>query len=338
MRIGHIVPLIAKRYINEPTRKRALFLKGKSGIGKSDAVRQASALLAQHIPNWQGVIDQRLSQKEPTDMAGLPYVQDGKTHYARPAFLPEEGTSGIIFFDEITSAAPAVQAAAYQYILDRCLGEHKIPDGWMIVTAGNLTSDRGVTFQIAAPLLNRMCEITVSTVLEDFIQYAIPAGLKPEIASFLHDRSEFLHKFEGKGAIEPFPSPRSWFAVSDDMDLKLQPEDRIELFKGEIGHEAATTFETHLRYFETLPRIADILEGKPVTIPADIGAQYAIGMGIASRVSVATFDNAWKVLEKMGGDIQTLTVKLAYKRDKGMVGSPAFTAWAAANQSAFKRV
>jgi hypothetical protein len=337
MRIGHIVPLTVKRYLNEATRKRAMFLKGKSGIGKSDCVKQASKLLSEHIPNWQGVIDIRLSQKEPTDLCGLPYVDDGKTYYAKPSFMPEEGTCGIILFDEITSAPPAVQAASYQYILDRCLGEHRIPDGWMVMAAGNLTSDRGVTFQIAAPLLNRMCEIEVVTVLDDFINHAIPAGLKPEIASFLKDRPEFLHKFEGKGVIEPFPSPRSWFAVGDTMDLDLRPEDRIEVFKGDIGYEAATTFEVHLRFWETLPRLDDILAGRPTTIPKDVQVQYAIVMGIAARVDAKTFDNAWKVLEHLPKELQTLCVKLAYKRDKGLVASPSFTAWATANQAAFKR-
>lgn len=337
MRIGHIVPMIAKRYTNEQVRKRAVFLKGKSGIGKSDAVRQASALLAEFIPNWQGVIDLRLSQKEPTDLGGVPYVKDGRTHYAAPAFLPQEGTAGIIFFDEITSAPPSIQAAAYQYILDRCMGEHKIPDGWMIVAAGNLTSDRGVTFQIAAPLLNRMCEVEVATVLDDFINYAIPAGCRPEVCSFLKDRGDLLHKFEGKGAIEPFPTPRSWFAVSAMLDLDLNPSDRIELLKGDVGYEAATAFETHLRFYESLPRIEDILEGKPVTISRDINVQYAIVMGIAARVNAKTFDNVWVVLKDLPKEMQTLCVKLAYKRDRGLTASKAFSAFAAANQAAFRK-
>lgn len=336
MRIGHIVPLIAKRYTNAATRNRALFLKGKSGIGKSQTIKQASDLLAQHIPNWQGVIDLRLSQMEPTDLRGIPVEKDGKTHWLAPSFLPEPDTAGFILFDEITSAPPSIQAAAYQYILDRCMGEHRIPDGWMVLAAGNMTSDRGVTFQMAAPLLNRMCEVTVTTVLDDFINYALPAGCRPEVISFLKDRPEFLHKFEGKGAIEPFPSPRSWFAVSDGLSLDLQPADRIEMITGDIGYEAATTFETHLRFWETLPRIEDILAGKTPTIAKDLQIQYAVCMGVAARVTAATFDNAWKTLEHMPRELQTLTVKLAYKRDKGLAAAPAFTAWAAANQAAFR--
>ena len=308
MRIAHIVPLIAKRYTNMATRKRAMFLKGKSGIGKSQTIQQASDLLAQHIPNWCGVIDLRLSQMEPTDLRGIPVERNDKTHWLAPSFLPEPDTAGFILFDEITSAPPSIQAAAYQYILDRCMGEHKIPDGWMILAAGNLTSDRGVTFQMAAPLLNRMCEVEVVTVLDDWINHAIPAGVKPEVVSFLKDRPEYLHKFEGKGAIEPFPTPRSWFAVSDTMDLDLRPEDRIEVFKGDIGYEAATTFETHLRFWETLPRLDDIFAGKAVVIPNDLQVQYAIGMGIAARVDAKTFDNAWSALRSCLRN-QTLVVK-----------------------------
>ena len=49
------------------------------------------------------------------------------------------------------------------------------------------------------------------------------------------------------------------------------------------------------------------------------------------------FDGAWNFLQKMPKDIQTLTVKLAYKRCKTLISSPAFTQWAAKNQDAFKR-
>lgn len=337
MRIGHITPMLAKRYLNEATRKRAVFLKGKSGIGKSDAVRQTSALLAQHVEGWQGVIDLRLSQMDPTDMRGVPSVDSGRTVWNPPAFFPSDGTAGILFLDEITSAPPAIQATAYQLILDRALGGYKLPDGWMIVAAGNLVSDRGVTFQIAAPLLNRMCEIEVATVLDDFLSYAIQAGIRPEVLSFLRDRPDFLHKFEGKGAIEPFPSPRSWEAVSYSMDLDLTPQARVEVFRGDVGHEAAVSFEQHLRVWETMPRLDDIFAGKDVPVPEAMDVRYCVGMGIAARVDETTFDNAWTFLQQLPKEIQTLTVRLAYKRCKSLVKSPKFAAFASANQDAFRR-
>lgn len=337
MRIGHIVPVLAKRYLNDNTRRRAVFLKGKSGIGKSECVHQASALLGEHIENWQGVIDLRLSQMDPTDMRGVPSVENGRTAWNVPDFFPAPGTSGIMFLDELTSAPAALQAAAYQLILDRAIGSYKLPDGWMIVAAGNLTSDRGVTFQIAAPLLNRMCEMQVDSVLDDFLMHAITIGVKPEILSFLKDRPEFLHKFDGKGVIDPFPTPRAWVAVSNSMDLELAPKDRVEMFRGDIGHEAATTFEVHLRLFESMPRLDDILAGKKVKMPEDMTLQYCVAMGIASRVDAKNFDNAWVTLKDMKKELQTLTVKMAFKRDKSISSSKAFVDFATANADAFRR-
>ena len=81
----------------------------------------------------------------------------------------------------------------------------------------------------------------------------------------------------------------------------------------------------------------DILEGRPVKMPKELNVRYCLAMGLATRLSADNFDNAWKFLEQMPGDIQTLTIKLAYRRDKTLTRSPAYTKWAVANQAAFSR-
>ena len=336
MRIGHITPLIAKRYTNEATRRRAMFIVGKSGIGKSECVYQASELLGQHIEGWKGVVDLRLSQMEPTDLKGIPVPdhEAGTTVMFRPNTIPQTG-AGILFLDEITSAPPSIQAAAYEMVLTP---EHYgIPKGWMVVAAGNLQSDRGVTFQMAAPLLNRFNKIEAVTTLDDFIDHAVTRDIAPEVTSFLKSRADYLHKFEGTGVIDSFPSPRSWFAVSDSLALDLRPADRVESFRGDVGHEAAVAFEAHLRVWESMPSLDAILAGKDIDVPEKMDVRYCIAMGLAARVDEKNFDGAWNFLQKMPKDIQTLTVKLAYRRCKALVGSPSFTQWASANQSAFAR-
>ena len=117
-------------------------LWGPPGVGKSQMVAQIAE--RHQVP----VIDIRLSQMEPSDLRGIPFRTDGRVEWAIPALLPDaerHGPSGILFLDEITSAPPAVSAAAYQLILDRRLGEYKIPAGWAIFAAGNRQGDRGVT-------------------------------------------------------------------------------------------------------------------------------------------------------------------------------------------------
>ena len=96
-------------------------------------------------------------------------------------------------------------------------------------------------------------------------------------------------------------------------------------------------FETHLRLFENMPRIDDILAGADVPLPKELNVRYCVAMGLATRLDATNFDNAWKFLQQMPGDIQTMVIKLAHKRDSRITRSKAFTAWAVANQDAFKR-
>jgi hypothetical protein len=334
MRIKHVTPILVKRYMNDAVRRRPVFLRGASGIGKSEVVFQTSKLLSDHITNWVGVVDLRLAQMDPTDLRGIPHVLEGRTAWARPDFLPSEG-AGILFLDEITSAPPAVQAAAYQLCLTP--QDFGVPDEWMVVAAGNRKSDRGVTFNLAAPLQNRLCDIEVTNPLDDWIDHAIAAGVRPEVLSFLRDRSDLLHKFEPTGDIRPFPSPRSWFAVSNTLELEVPTSDRLEMVRGDVGDEAAMLFETHLRLWETLPRIDDIIAGKDVTVPKDISARYCVAMGLASRADQHNMDNIWKYLEQMPGEIQTMTMKLAHTRCRAIDSTAAFTKWALANAAAFGR-
>lgn len=206
----------------------------------------------------------------------------------------------------------------------------------MIMAAGNSKSDRGVTYNIGGPLLNRFNQVEVASTLDDFEEHAITQGIRPEVLSFLRDRPDYLHKFEPTGGeIKPFPTPRSWFAVSDALSLDLPEEVRPECIKGDIGEEAGIAFEAHLRVYGEMPRIDDILEGKPTEVPEKLNVLYCVAMGLATRLDKSNFDNAWKFLQKCPGDVQTLTVKLAYKRDKDLAKSPAFTQWSLQNQGAF---
>ena len=114
--------------------QRPIMMWGAPGIGKSDIVKQ--------IADAEGreVIDIRLPLWEPTDIKGIPYYNSKENNmvWASPAELPTDPKSkAIVFLDELNSAAPAVQAAAYQLILNRRVGQYHLPEGVSIVAAGN---------------------------------------------------------------------------------------------------------------------------------------------------------------------------------------------------------
>ena len=143
-------------------KKRPIFIWGPPGIGKSDIVRQIGDSIEAHV------IDIRLSLWEPTDIKGIPYFdsKQGTMVWAPPSELPDEKMAKkhkqiIVFLDEMNSAPPAVQAAAYQLILNRKVGTYTLPDNVLIVAAGNREADKGVTYRMPAPLANRFVHLEI---------------------------------------------------------------------------------------------------------------------------------------------------------------------------------
>jgi MoxR-like ATPase len=109
--------------------QKPAFVWGPPGVGKSQVVAQVAALLGIRL------IDIRAVLLDPVDLRGLPTVEQGRAAWAIPAFLPEDG-AGILFHDELNATPPLVQAACYQLLLDRVLGEYRLPDGWTLRDCG----------------------------------------------------------------------------------------------------------------------------------------------------------------------------------------------------------
>lgn len=114
-----------------------LHVWGACGVGKSQIVAQVADDLG------YAFLDVRAVQLDPIELRGLPRIAANSTEWVPPKFLPTGGR-GILFLDELTSAPQMTQAGCYQLVLDRRLGEYKLPDGWVVIAAGNPASERGV--------------------------------------------------------------------------------------------------------------------------------------------------------------------------------------------------
>ena len=147
------------------------------------------------------------------DRRGIPFRTDSMVEWAIPRMLPDaerHGSAGILFLDEITSALPAVSAAAYQLILDRCLGEYQVPDGWVIIAAGNRQGDRGVTYAMPSPLANRFTHFNFDINLDDWVLWAHQNQIDERVIGFLRFRPELLFDFDPASDPVAFATPRSW--------------------------------------------------------------------------------------------------------------------------------
>lgn len=346
MQIADIIETITAAYINPVERQRALFLLGPSGVGKSEAVAQARKILSEKIgdPNF-GLIDLRLAYFDPVDFRGVPSVVDGRTQWNPPSFFPKPGTNGILFLDEITSAPPAVQAPAYQITNDRAMGEYHLPDGWMVIAAGNRASDRGVTFNLAAPLLSRMTMIEAESSLDATIDHYITHAVRPEIIAFLKSRPDYLNERDEK--INPdcaklpvgkqFATQRSWMRAAQHY-LDKPPVRRRELLSGAVGERAAADFEAFLRVWETMPSIDEAFKHPDKTkVPTDAASRYAVSVGVSMRLDKKNFGKGIEYLNRLPKEFCALAVKLAYKRDSSIAESADFAKWVTDNKNLMTR-
>ena len=138
------------------TIKQPVFLWGAPGVGKSQVVAQVAEERNLALRDIRAVL------LDPVDLRGLPRITaEGLSVWCPPGFLPgaNDPEEGILFLDELNAAPPLVQAACYQLILDRRIGEYKLPDGWSIIAAGNREKDKAVTHRMPSALANRMVHL-----------------------------------------------------------------------------------------------------------------------------------------------------------------------------------
>ncbi len=258
-----------------------VMLWGPPGVGKSQMIAQVAAR------HGAPVIDVRLSQMEPSDLRGIPFRVGDLVEWAIPALLPaaaRHGERGILFLDEITSAAPTVSAAAYQLILDRRLGEYRVPDDWAIFAAGNRQGDRGVTYSMPAPLANRFSHFAVDVHLDDWVAWAYANNIDERIIAFLRFRPELLFDFDPAHNPVAFPSPRSWeFAHRALQKFGDRPALLLAALQACVGPAAGIEVKAFIDNLDNLPDIDAIVRGEPVPVPREIDLQYAVAAALVSR-------------------------------------------------------
>ncbi|KIM11381.1 MAG: ATPase [Sulfuricurvum sp. PC08-66] len=257
------------------------FLWGPPGIGKSSIVAQIAR------EEGMGFIDLRLSLLDPTDLRGIPFFDASKNVavWADAPFLPDGSIpTGILFLDELNTAAPMVQASAYQLILDRKIGEYTLPAGWAIVAAGNRESDRGVVFRMAAPLANRFVHLDIAADVADWREWAVGAGIDETIIAYIAHRRDALFTFGQEGEHKAFATPRTWAYVDAILQAKPDADLLLPLIAGAIGEELAASFLGFRTVAHSLPDIDAILEGTATQTPTAPEALHILCAALSLRV------------------------------------------------------
>jgi hypothetical protein len=270
--------------------KRPVFLWGPPGVGKSELVADLTEELGGLC------IDLRLGQMEPTDLRGIPFYnkESGKMEWAQPVELPTEEMAAeypvvTLFLDEMNVAAPAVQAAAYQLILNRRLGTYYLPKNVVIVAAGNRESDKGVSFRMPMPLANRFVHLEVRADYDSWNEWAVQHRVHKDVVGYIGFAKNDLMDFNPRSSSRAFATPRSWSFVSEFLyDEDATDAELADLISGTIGNGLGIKFMAHRKVASKMPNPTDILSGKVKNLEVkEISAMYSLTVSMCYELQDA---------------------------------------------------
>ena len=271
-------------------KKRPVFLWGPPGIGKSELVEGIgnSGAMGNTL-----VIDMRLALFEPTDLRGypVPNVETGVMQWLPPADLPtaemaEQYDTIILFMDELNSAAPSVQAAAYQLILNRRIGQYFLPKNVVIIAAGNRETDKGVTYRMPKPLENRFVHFELRVDFQDWLNWAVQPenNIDANIVGYLSFAKGDLYNFDPASSSRGFATPRAWTFTSElleDDEEDLSDSMMTDLVAGCVGEGIAVKFMAHKKIAGDLPVPEDVLDAKVKRVDnTEVSACYALATSL----------------------------------------------------------
>jgi hypothetical protein len=320
---------------------RPLMLWSSPGVGKSDTVKQ----IAQDLDAQ--VVDIRLSMWDSVDFRGIPSTANGTTTWNPPAILPfvdnpkfDPQKLVLLFLDEAMQAMPSVQSVAFQLILDRAVGEHKLMDNVRIIMASNRQQDRGGANRMATPLANRLTHIELVSDLDSWCTWAFSHNKNPLVVAFLRLKPDLLDLFEQ--TVNPtlpanvtrkvnvgdlaFPTPRSWAVVADILEQNLPTHERLPLITGTIGESPATELEAFLRTWERMPNIDGILMNPAsAPVPTEPDILHSVAAALVSRANKGNFPSIYEYVTRLPDEFAMLILKDATGKKAELMTTKTFS-------------
>lgn len=337
---------LVEQFAQPVLRRRATMLWGPRGVGKSSIVRQ----VAEHfgVP----LVDLRLTTIEPVDIRGAIYADDtqARTVWFPPEFLPGADTpTGILFLDELTAADQRLQISAYSLILDRRVGNYRLPEGWLVVAAGNASFHGAVSHDMGTALADRMFHFNVLSAIDAFLAHAAREGFAPEVMAYLRVRPDKLDDTPVQLANDHLvgASPRGWEDISSVLKAPLSESARRLFVQGRIGAANAAEFFGVLRELQAGADVVKLLAAKPgaetaALLPSSLDGLYGLVYGLlAAATDAPRLERALAIVGQLPDvrgsqlpirEIQTLAMELLAQKalengwEQAMLDSPAYLA------------
>ena len=280
-------------------RRIPLMVWGIPGIGKSACFYTAGERIANELGKKFGVYpwtqpsddhfvvhDIRMTLRNPVDIRGTPWPDyaNNTTRWLPTEELPRCGY-GIIFFDDMPTAEPACQKAAFRLFLQRSLDNYILPDGYWVAAAGNRMEHGAGAFMVLTPLRTRWINVELVADSDDWLNWATQHDIDGRIIAFIAKRPDMLCKFDPKSKHDTFPLPRTWeFASKLIKDVPTEKKERLQLLVGSaVGLGAAIEFMAFIDLMLSFD-IDEILKNPETTpLPKQVDQIYALSGALMEK-------------------------------------------------------
>lgn len=303
---------------------------GSYGVGKTSVVNQlANALKSEKVHpdrRFEGCITFNPSQTDIVDFKVPTVKACEKTgellaHFAYNSQLPRKG-KWILFVDEINTAPQSLQPTLYSLILEKRIGDFRLPDGCVCFAAGNREEDQCAAQPMSNALKDRMgIHMLVEPTSESWIPWAIKNRIRTDIQAWVSycpgDSLRGHDKNDPTGGC----TPRSLEALSKMMDtLERQnmlntPMESI-VMHGAIGQAAASTFAGFLKIYRSQISIDDIIKNPTkAAVPEALDRLYCVTYALAERMTPENAEQIFKYLYRLPPTYMVLAINTARHRD-----------------------
>ena len=258
--------------------QRPVFMMGAPGIGKTAIMEQIAQELDVSIVSYSMTHHTRQSA------LGLPFIEKktyGGKEYSVSEYtmseiiasvydmIEETGKKeGILFLDEINCVSETLTPAMLQFLQYKIFGRHRVPDGWIVVTAGNPPEYNNSVREFDIVTWDRLKRIDVESDYNVWKEYAYKKGIHPSILTYLDVKKDDFYKIETTVDGKSFVTARGWSDLSDMIILYEKNGITVDeklisqyLQNAKIAKSFAMYYDLFNKYKSDY-QVGDILDGK----------------------------------------------------------------------------
>ena len=259
-------------------RQRPLALIGPAGVGKTDVARQAAEEMGVNFLSYTITHHTRQS------IMGLPRLsvreyegtEYNVTDYTMSEIIAEihdmikttGKKEGVLFLDEFNCASETIAPLMLQFLQNKTFGPHKVPEGWVIVLAGNPPEYNKSVKEIDVVTRDRIRQIDVEPSFDVWEEYAINQNVHPSILAYLSQNRGHFYHFSSSGLQKQMVTARGWEELS--QIIQVAEEEGMEINADLVKQYLASDKICHnfVNYYQVFSKIAtqeeleSILQGK----------------------------------------------------------------------------